>query len=179
MSKTNISKLAKHIYDGGVDDVESIEASIKSFEKKNAKKEKDPNAPKKAKTSYMYFCDDRRAALKADNPKASVGDMSKIMGAEWKELSAEEKKPYEDKAAADKSRYAQEKGAYEEKEDSDDEPVAKAPVKKATSSKSTTKAKPAAKAKPAPKAKPASKSKSKKKESSEEEEGSDLEGLDD
>lgn len=171
MSKINASKLAKHIYDGGVDDVDTIEASIKSFEKKTVKK--DPNAPKKAKTSYMYFCDDRRAALKADNPKASVGEMSKIMGAEWKELSAEEKKPYEDKAAADKSRYAQEKGAYEEKDGSDEEPVAKAPVKKATSSKSKTSSKPASKSKPV------SKSKSKKKEPSEEEEGSDLEGLDD
>ncbi len=172
----NAAKLAKHIYDGGANDVESIEASIKSFQKKNVKK--DPNAPKKAKTSYMYFCDDRRAALKADNPKASVGDMSKIFGAEWKELSDDDKKPYEAKAAADKSRYAQEKGAYEETGGSEEEVVVKAPVKKATSSKSKSSSSKTSSSKPASKSKPAPKSKPKKKESTEEE-GSDLEGLDD
>ena len=175
----NAAKLAKHIYEGGVDDVESIEASIKSFQKKNVKKEKDPNEPKKAKTAYMYFCDERRVSLKVDNPKASMGDMSKIMGAEWKELSDEDKKPYEAKAVADKSRYAQEKGAYEEAGGSDEEPVVKAPVKKAVpaAKSKTSSSKTSSSKSTSSKSKPASKSKPKKKESSEE--GSDLEGLED
>ena len=46
--------------------------------------------------------------MKEANPEASVSDIAKLLGAQWNELSEEEKQPYEEKAAADKERYAQE-----------------------------------------------------------------------
>jgi hypothetical protein len=35
-----------------------------------------------------------------------------MLGEKWKSLSDKERKPYEDKAAADKKRYEDEKAAY-------------------------------------------------------------------
>lgn len=39
------------------------------------KKKKDPNAPKKPKSSFMYFSSSKRAEVKAANPEASFGEL--------------------------------------------------------------------------------------------------------
>lgn len=90
---------------------------------KKAKKEKDPNAPKRAGTSYMYFINDKRASILASNPSAKVTEVSTIAGKLWKEASEEEKKKYEDLAAADKERYLKECA---------ERGITKKPAKKAT-----------------------------------------------
>lgn len=43
---------------------------------------------------------------------ASTGQVGKQLGDKWKALSTTERKPYDDKAAADKKRYEEEKAAY-------------------------------------------------------------------
>ena len=43
--------------------------------KAGGKKKKDPNAPKQAKSAYMYFSSDKREAIKKANPDASFGDI--------------------------------------------------------------------------------------------------------
>ena len=43
--------------------------------KLGSKKKKDPNAPKKPKSSFMYFSNAKRAEVKAANPNASFGDI--------------------------------------------------------------------------------------------------------
>ena len=40
-------------------------------------------------------------------------ELSKVVGAKWKELTEEDKAPYNAKAEADKARYAEAKAAYE------------------------------------------------------------------
>lgn len=40
-----------------------------------AKKKKDPNAPKRGLSSFMYFSNEVRAKLKAENPTATFGDL--------------------------------------------------------------------------------------------------------
>jgi hypothetical protein len=40
--------------------------------------------------------------VKKENPDAKLGEMAKIIGAKWNELSLEEKAPYQKKADADK-----------------------------------------------------------------------------
>jgi len=40
------------------------------------------------------------------------GQVGKMLGEKWKNLSDTERRPYEEKAAADKKRYEQEKEAY-------------------------------------------------------------------
>jgi len=96
-----------------------------------SKSKKDPKAPKRALSAYMFFSQDWRERVKAENPDASFGEIGKLLGARWKELDDEEKKPYIEQAARDKDRANKEKKDYDTKkgdsgsggdgEDDDDE----------------------------------------------------------
>ncbi|KJA22161.1 hypothetical protein HYPSUDRAFT_41316 [Hypholoma sublateritium FD-334 SS-4] len=96
-------------------------------EKPKGKPKKDPNAPKRALSAYMFFSQDWRERIKTENPDAGFGEVGKLLGAKWKELDDAEKKPYIDQAARDKERADDEKAAYDNKakgspdEDEDDE----------------------------------------------------------
>ena len=50
------------------------------------------------KSAYNVFVSEVRPKVKAANPQLPFGDISKKVGAIWKELSNEDKKPYYDKA---------------------------------------------------------------------------------
>lgn len=45
--------------------------------------------------------------IKKENPEAEFKDISNMLGAKWKTVSAEEKKPYEEKYHAEKEAYLQ------------------------------------------------------------------------
>ncbi|GJE99148.1 high mobility group box domain-containing protein [Phanerochaete sordida] len=79
------------------------------------KAKKDKNAPKRALSAYMFFSQDWRERVKAENPDASFGEIGKLLGTKWKELDDEEKKPYAEQAARDKERAEQEKKDYDNK----------------------------------------------------------------
>ena len=85
------------------------------------RKKKDPNAPKRATSSYFFFASDVREEVKAANPGASITDISKLIGERWKAMSEDDKKPYTDKAEADKARYAREMADYVPPEDASDD----------------------------------------------------------
>lgn len=76
---------------------------------KARKGKKDPAAPKRALSAYMFFSQDWRERVKAENPDASFGksfvftaqhvklicssgEVGKLLGAKWKELDDGEKK---------------------------------------------------------------------------------------
>lgn len=40
----------------------------------------------------MFFSQDWRERIKTENPEASFGDIGKLLGAKWKEMTEEEKK---------------------------------------------------------------------------------------
>lgn len=80
-----------------------------------AKAKKDKNAPKRALSAYMFFSQDWRERVKAENPDASFGEIGKLLGTKWKELDDEEKKPYIEQAARDKERAEQQKKDYDNK----------------------------------------------------------------
>lgn len=40
----------------------------------------------------MFFVQDYRERLKSENPDATFGEVGKLLGAKWKEMSAGEKK---------------------------------------------------------------------------------------
>ncbi|KAF8642938.1 hypothetical protein AX16_009326 [Volvariella volvacea WC 439] len=84
-------------------------------EKIPRKGKKDPKAPKRALSAYMFFSQDWRERIKAENPDAGFGEVGKLLGAKWKELDEEEKKPYIEQAARDKTRAEEEKAAYDGK----------------------------------------------------------------
>lgn len=55
------------------------------------KAKKDPNAPKKALSAFMIFSQENRQNIKDQNPKATFGEMGKLLGAAWKELDEKAK----------------------------------------------------------------------------------------
>ena len=80
--------------------------ATKKAGKKDAKKEK---GPKKPVSAYMFYVNENRAAFVAKNPNLKVTEVVSKLAAQWKVLSADKKKPYEEKAAKDRQRFENEK----------------------------------------------------------------------
>lgn len=59
------------------------------------------NLPKKPLTSFMRFCKDKRAELKAKNPDAPFGEIGKLLGEAWKNVEPSLKSKYEKAYQAD------------------------------------------------------------------------------
>jgi len=93
----------------------SSDSSSDSDEPKKKKKKKDPNAPKKNLSAYMFFAASIRPKIVAENSALKPTEILTRIGTEWGKLSAEQKKPYEKQAAADKDRYAKDLSAYNAK----------------------------------------------------------------
>ncbi|XP_050134174.1 uncharacterized protein LOC126610219 isoform X3 [Malus sylvestris] len=71
--------------------------------KKKQKKKKDPNAPKRAMSGFMFFSNMERDNVKRENPGIAFTDVGRVLGEKWRKMSAEEKEPYEAKARQDKN----------------------------------------------------------------------------
>ncbi|KAL1892687.1 Non-histone chromosomal protein 6 [Ceratocystis pirilliformis] len=76
------------------------------------RRKKDPNAPKRGLSAYMFFANEQRDNVREENPGISFGQVGKLLGERWKALNEKQRIPYESKAAADKKRYEDEKQAY-------------------------------------------------------------------
>lgn len=76
------------------------------------KKPKDPNRPKRAQSAFFYFANDERQKVRDLNPDLSVGDVAKELGRKWKEMTTEEKSPFEKMAEEDRLRYYKAMDAY-------------------------------------------------------------------
>lgn len=83
---------------------------------KKGRSKKDPNAPKRPLSAFMYYSQHARAGTKEANPDASFGDLGRLLGASWKELSEQDRTPFTEKAAHDKQRYDQEMETYKDKD---------------------------------------------------------------
>jgi len=81
--------------------------------RKQKRAKKDPNAPKRGLSAYMFFANEQRENVRAENPGIAFGQVGKVLGERWKALSDKQRTPYEAKAAADKKRYEDEKAAYQ------------------------------------------------------------------
>lgn len=79
------------------------------------RKAKDPNAPKRPRSAYIFFCNDKRAEIKEKNPDMKMPDIARKLGEMWKGLKEKKKQPYLDEAAKDKARYDSEMGEYSPK----------------------------------------------------------------
>jgi len=80
---------------------------------RTGKKKKDPNAPKRGLSAYMFFANEQRENVRAENPGIAFGQVGKVLGERWKALSDKQRAPYEAKAATDKKRYEDEKAVYQ------------------------------------------------------------------
>jgi hypothetical protein len=88
---------------------------------KKKRKKKDPNAPKKPCSAFFHFSRRMRPKIKEQNPQATFGQLGKLIGEEWAKLTPEQKKEYEEMAAADKERYAKENKAYQARKQQEEE----------------------------------------------------------
>ena len=69
------------------------------------KKVKDPNAPKRPLSAYMFFGQAMRSKIVAANPQMKATEIMQQLGVEWKKCGDKDKAKYEAQAAADKTRY--------------------------------------------------------------------------
>jgi hypothetical protein len=120
--------------------------------------DKDPNAPKKGKSAYIFFCAAMRPVLKEELGEEGKSSIMAELGKRWKELKededrADELAQYTKMAADDKARYEDEKdngkssevvekpkkkpkkAEVEEEEETDDEKPKKQAKKKETGEK--------------------------------------------
>jgi hypothetical protein len=74
---------------------------------------KDPAAPKRGCSSYIFFCKDKRTEVKEANPDMKGTEVTKELGRIWREeTSDKQKKKYSKQATADKERYLEEMKDY-------------------------------------------------------------------
>lgn len=109
----------------------SLERAVKYFEKEETqtkltelikglvpkpprvrKPKKDPDAPKGVRGPYIFFCDDARKKVIAENPHMIQTEVAKKMGEMWKKLTESEKAPYIKAAQKDKKRHEREMSLY-------------------------------------------------------------------
>ena len=85
------------------------------------------DGPKRPTSAYIYFTTANRERLKAENPEVTkkLGDLAKLFGAEWKELTDAGKKQYNALAAKDKARYEKEKKGWKGKKGGKAKPAKK------------------------------------------------------
>lgn len=115
----------------------ALEKMIKGTKKKEDKKEekkknKVSGQPKKPKSAYICFCDEKREYAKERFPDSDNREIMVRLGELWREISddSEKTKEWRLKAEEDKKRYDKEMSAFRE---AHPEQVKKDPVKKAMS----------------------------------------------
>ena len=73
---------------------------------------KDPDKPKRAKTSFLYFCDEERPKVMSEYPELKLGQVMKELGKRWKAVT--DKSKYELMHKKDKERYIEQMEEYEQ-----------------------------------------------------------------
>lgn len=135
---TKLNTLVTEVFGDQVEDIETMWHQNSNVQKQlktlcatsgseNGRKKKDPNAPKRGKSAYLFFCDDNRSEVKqslGEDSKAT--EVTKELGKRWRDLQdskkANDKKTlaaYEKRAQEDKARYEAEKQEYVPPEDFD------------------------------------------------------------
>lgn len=76
-----------------------------STERKSKRAKKDPNAPKRPPSAYLLFSTGRRQSFVDANPGMKFTELSKVIGAAWRELSDADREEFESAAAAKKAAY--------------------------------------------------------------------------
>lgn len=61
--------------------------------------------PKRNKSAYMFFCQDMRQKIVAENSECKPHQIMSLLGSKWRELTTKQKSQYYEQAAEDKERY--------------------------------------------------------------------------
>lgn len=78
------------------------------------RKRKDPWAPKKPQTAYLFFLQEESARLRNENlpRRMSVSEVSAAVAETWRRMTEEQRNKYEEMAERDRNRYESEVLAY-------------------------------------------------------------------
>jgi len=93
---------------------EDVEGAVKK-RRTAIKKARDPDAPKRAASSYIFFQNDLRQELRKQHPDISPSEIMSRVSKQWAEMTPEQKGPYERLQAEAKQKWEVEKRAYEER----------------------------------------------------------------
>ena len=99
---------------------DKIDEMMEKFlgKKMKMKTYKNPNKPKRPKSAYFFFCDEKRPALlknaKKGNAKVDIAEISKELSKLWKACSESKRKKYSKLNEADKKRYETEMQQFSE-----------------------------------------------------------------
>ena len=72
-----------------------------------------PFKPKRPRPAFMFFSVERRVVLQKQHKQLDFYEISKLLGAEWRQMGEADRAPYQTKADVDKLRYEQEMTQYE------------------------------------------------------------------
>ena len=59
-------------------------------------------------SAFFFFANENRIKLKKSNPEYNIKEVARANSAAWKELSAEDRKPYNEMVSKDRKRYEKE-----------------------------------------------------------------------
>lgn len=94
-------------------DVKKIKSLYHSYQKKQNSFH--PKDIKRARPAYQFFCNEKRKELQEENEDVGFGEINKMLGQMWGDLSEKERRPYEKQAEKDKARYTKEFEAAKQK----------------------------------------------------------------
>ncbi|XP_041447007.1 protein polybromo-1-like, partial [Xenopus laevis] len=112
------SKLPKQYLDNG----KSTPKSTKNSSKKEGGKRKINMS------GYILFSSEMRAVIKAQHPDYSFGELSRLVGTEWRNLEATKKADYEERAAKVAEQQERERAAQQQQQQQSSSPRAGTPV---------------------------------------------------
>ncbi|XP_075039190.1 protein polybromo-1 isoform X2 [Mixophyes fleayi] len=112
------SKLPKQFLDNG----KSTPKSGKNSTKKEGGKRKINMS------GYILFSSEMRAVIKAQHPDYSFGELSRLVGTEWRNLEATKKADYEERAAKVAEQQERERAAQQQQQQQNSSPRAGTPV---------------------------------------------------
>ena len=82
---------------------------------KYKKQQEKTKPPKRPLSAFFLFMQETRPVVKERMPNASVQEISKEMGAIWRNMTDDEKRPFVDKNQEGKAKYAGERARWEKK----------------------------------------------------------------
>jgi hypothetical protein len=78
---------------------------------------KNPNAPKRPMSAFLYFSQEKRSIIKAQNPGLKNTEISRVLGQMWKSAPQEERSPHIEHEKGEREKYKVQMAAWREKEE--------------------------------------------------------------
>jgi hypothetical protein len=66
---------------------------------------KDPSAPKRSMSAFLFFSQGRRSQIKAKNPEMKNTEISKMLGNLWRNCPDDDRRPYVEKEKIERDKY--------------------------------------------------------------------------